>query len=106
MTKSETNTFTREQRKVIYQTAAELILEGHADFGCIAILAAAFKFPEVDFHLDVEESNFPEFFLFKEDTEHDHYSDAWLSLTLDPRSEEERNLRHDVLMLCREMCKD
>jgi hypothetical protein len=95
--------FTKEQRSKIYKDAAASIGENRTDFGCFAVLWAARELNDLIFSHDVDETNFPEFFLFKEPDA----SDVWLGTDeFHPDSIAGRLLRYDVLMMCHEMCKD
>jgi hypothetical protein len=85
--------FTREQRRVIYSNASDYILERKQDFGCIALLMAAMHSDD-EFCGDVNEQNFPEFFLFR-----DHDQDVWLGGgDFHPEKAAGRMLRYDVLV--------
>jgi hypothetical protein len=103
--------FSKKERAEIYLKAAQIIKEHViARFACHAIAEAAAKIHMRRIPYDtVIESNYPEFYLFK-----DNDNGVWLSgdgndaerLELDPRSELGCKLRNVVLLLCHEMCND
>jgi hypothetical protein len=94
--------FTEKQRKQIYKDAAEKHL-WYEKFGCFAILDAAREYNGNAGIRNVNRRNFPEFFKFKVP---DSGGNVWLGdHELSPYAEAGYNLRHDVLMLCHEMCK-